>query len=170
VAGQVQAWLEKALARTAERRPAVVFSLDDVLLSNYARRKALDFAEPAVLSANLGLPPALLNPPLPALAPLLPLFAFARDHGAAVFIVSERPEIERAEVQDNLTRAGYEGWAAILLAPPGEEKQPVAGVKARLREIIESRGYAIVATVGSKEADLAGGHAEKGFLLPDPRY
>jgi acid phosphatase len=148
----------------------VVFSRDDVLLSNYARRKALDFAEPAVLSANLGLPPALLNPPLPALAPLLPLFAFARDHGAAVFIVSERPEIERAEVQDNLTRAGYEGWAAILLAPPGEEKQPVAGVKARLREIIESRGYAIVATVGSKEADLAGGHAEKGFLLPDPRY
>ena len=174
VAGQVRDWLAQVLARTpakpGEGRPAVVFGLDDVLLSNYARRKAMDFADPAVLGANLGLPPVLLNPPLPVLAPLLPVFTFARDQGLAVFVVSERPEIERAAVLENLTRAGYEGWTGIMLPPPGEETAPVASIKAKLREFLESRGFRIVANVGAKEADLAGGHAEKWFLLPDPGF
>ena len=170
VAAEARAWLTQVLARPSDRKPAVVFGLDDTLLSNYARLKSLDFAPPAALAESLNLPPALLSPPLPAIAPMQELFSFARDNGAAVFIVSERPESERQAVVENLYKAGYAGWAGLLLLPPGEERSPLASVKAKLRTFIEEHGGRIVANVGCREEDLAGGHAERTFRLPNPMY
>ena len=36
------------------------------------------------------------------------------------------------------------------------------------REKIEAAGYTIIANVGDPPSDLAGGHARRGFLLPNP--
>lgn len=170
VARQAREWLAASLARPGDRRPAVVFDLDDTLVSSYPWRKSLDFAEPAALARTLHLPPALLSPPLPAVEPVRDLFAFARDNGALVFVVSERPEADREAVIDTLYKAGYMGWAEIYLTPPGEGGAPVAEVKCKIRAFIESRGARILAAVGDHPEDLAGGHAERTFLLPNPMY
>ena len=42
--------------------------------------------------------------------------------------------------------------------------------KSRERARIERRGYTIVANVGDQDSDLAGGHAERAFKLPNPFY
>ena len=170
VATQAREWISQALAQPSERKAAVVFGLDDTLLSNYARLKSRDFARPDVLAGSLNLPKALLSSPLPATPAMQDLFAYARDHGAVVFIVADRPESERQEVVENLYKAGYAGWAGLLLLPPGEERAPLSEVKAKLRAFIEERGLRIVANVGCKDEDLAGGHAERTFRLPNPLY
>jgi hypothetical protein len=39
-----------------------------------------------------------------------------------------------------------------------------------VRERIEKDGYTIIANAGDQPSDLAGGHAEMTFLLPNPFY
>jgi acid phosphatase len=45
-----------------------------------------------------------------------------------------------------------------------------ADFKAPERAKIEARGYHIIENVGDQPSDLAGGHADRAFLLPDPFY
>jgi hypothetical protein len=45
-----------------------------------------------------------------------------------------------------------------------------ADFKAPQRAAIEGQGYTIIANIGDQPSDLAGGHAEQTFLLPDPFY
>ena len=42
--------------------------------------------------------------------------------------------------------------------------------KTSRRVDIENRGYAIIASVGDQKSDLAGGHAEMTFKIPNPFY
>ncbi|MGH6919121.1 MAG: HAD family acid phosphatase, partial [Geminicoccaceae bacterium] len=35
---------------------------------------------------------------------------------------------------------------------------------------IQAQGFTIVANMGDQPSDLAGGHAERTFLLPNPFY
>ncbi|CCE07932.1 exported hypothetical protein [Bradyrhizobium sp. STM 3843] len=50
-------------------------------------------------------------------------------------------------------------------SPPG-----VAHYKTSKRVDIESRGFTIIASIGDQKSDLAGGHAEMTFKLPNPFY
>jgi len=54
-----------------------------------------------------------------------------------------------------------------LKSPNGAE---AADYKAAERAKIEAQGYTIIANVGDQPSDLAGGHALRGFLLPNPFY
>ena len=38
------------------------------------------------------------------------------------------------------------------------------------RAALEGQGYRILANVGDQESDLAGGHADRSFKLPNPFY
>jgi len=46
----------------------------------------------------------------------------------------------------------------------------VADCKTSKRVDIENRGFAIIASIGDQKSDLAGGHAEMTFRLPNPFY
>jgi acid phosphatase len=45
-----------------------------------------------------------------------------------------------------------------------------ADFKAPQRAKIEAEGFTIIANMGDQPSDLAGAHAEKTFLLPNPFY
>ena len=42
--------------------------------------------------------------------------------------------------------------------------------KSGARAAIEQQGYRIIANVGDRYSDLAGGHEDVGFKLPNPFY
>ena len=94
----------------------------------------------------------------------------ARELGVAVFFITGRPESQRAATERNL-RAGRL-WR--LRRPcHGRRRRALrhaADFKAPRRAAIEAEGYTIVANVGDQPSDLAGGHAERAFLLPNPFY
>jgi HAD superfamily, subfamily IIIB (Acid phosphatase) len=56
------------------------------------------------------------------------------------------------------------------MVPEGARFASAADFKAPVRAAIERAGYTIIANMGDQPSDLAGGHAERTFLLPNPFY
>jgi hypothetical protein len=105
-----------------------------------------------------------------AIAPTLALYRSARASKVEVFFITGRPENQRAATERNLTSAGYTGYAHLYMVPDGAHFASAADFKAPIRAQIEQQGYTIVANMGDQPSDLAGGHAERTFLLPNPFY
>jgi hypothetical protein len=106
--------------------------------------------------------PGLTSPATPA---ILAVARQAKADGAAVFFVTARPEILGWQSEANLRAVGYP-FSGIYLRP-WFNTQPDADLKTAARTAIEARGYRIVANIGNSDTDLAGGHADRTFKLPD---
>src|ERR1700761_6368282 len=71
----------------------------------------------------------------------------------------------------NLKAAGYKDVAADHLYMRGVTPDTgVSDYKTSKRIDIENRGYTIIASLGDQKSDLAGGHAEMTFKIPNPFY
>lgn len=161
---------------SAARYPALVLDIDETALTNWEAIKANDFGY--IVNGPCAAPPEGpcgwtawdLLARAPALTPTLALFRRARALNVSVFFITGRPEAQRAATERNLRDAGYQGYAALYMKPPGVRYPSAADFKAPVRAAIEAAGYAIIANVGDQPSDLAGGHAQKTFLLPNPFY
>jgi predicted secreted acid phosphatase len=101
---------------------------------------------------------------------MLAVFKQARSLGVAVFFISGRDERQRAATIKNLRAVGFAGYQGLYLEANGARYASAADFKTPRRERIEKDGYTIIANVGDQPSDLAGGHAEMTFLLPNPFY
>jgi len=101
----------------------------------------------------------------PATPPVLALAKKAQSLGASVFIVTNRPDILQPWTSGNLSSVGY-SWTGLYMRPTFSS-DTAQTLKTNARIKIEGLGYTIVANVGNNDSDLAGGHAEKTFKLPD---
>lgn len=163
-------------------KPALVLDIDETSLSNWPQIKANDFGYftggpcRQLPDGPCGVYAWDRTAKAKAIGPTLELFKVARSTGVSVFFVTGRYEFERAATVENLRKAGYvdkdgrNGWAALIMRPAGTSTPSAADFKAPERAKIEMRGYTIIANVGDQASDLGGGHAERGFLLPDPFY
>lgn len=106
--------------------------------------------------------PGIYSPATPS---VLAVAEQAHNAGAAVIFVTARPEILRPLTVQNLSNAGYPD-DGLYMRPwfDGESDQ---SLKTAARTTIEGQGYTIVANIGNNDSDLAGGHAERTFKLPD---
>ncbi len=167
-------WL--ALRAPQVSKPALVLDIDETSLSNWDEIKANGFGH-----FNNGRCDSLPRGPCgfdawerleraPALAPTLRLYRRARQLGIAVFFITGRHADAAAETAANLRQAGYGNWDGLFLEPQGSRFASAADFKAPTRAAIETQGYTILASVGDQRSDLIGGHAERGFLLPNPFY
>jgi HAD superfamily, subfamily IIIB (Acid phosphatase) len=142
VAGQASAYLHDRLP--GQGRPAIVLDIDNTSLeSNYH--------------------PGLAD--VPAVAPVLQVAQYAAQHGATVFFVTGRIKLEDWINRYNLTQVGYQ-YADVYETDLGDLFD-LQKFKTAARTAIEAKGYTIVANLGNNDSDLAGGHAERTFKLPD---
>jgi hypothetical protein len=145
----------------SKHRPAVVLDIDETSLSNYTGLLASGFT-------TVG---NVINPVTAsgkAIQPTLALYRHARDRQLAVFFVTGRPPQIAAITALNLVNEGYDrGWDGLFTKPTDAGTEQF---KSSTRALIEARGYEIVANVGDQESDLDGGHADRGFKLPNPFY
>jgi predicted secreted acid phosphatase len=142
VAGQASAYLRDRLPGSG--RPAIVLDIDNTSLeSNYHPSPA----------------------EVPAVAPVLQVAQYAAQHGATVFFVTGRLKIEDWITRYNLTKVGYQ-YAGVYETDLGDLFN-LQKYKTAARADIEAKGYTIVANIGNNDSDLAGGHAERTFKLPD---
>jgi HAD superfamily, subfamily IIIB (Acid phosphatase) len=152
--GQKQWW---------NKKQAIVFDVDETLLSNYSAIVADGFVygpkSQAEATDEIGV----------AIKPSLDLFNLAKSKGITVFLITGRPEAQRAPTEDNLKREGFTDYKQAILKPAGFTGTTVA-YKSGARKAIEAQGYDIVANVGDQYSDLAGGYADAAFKLPNPFY
>ncbi|WP_336485969.1 HAD family acid phosphatase [Methylobacterium nigriterrae] len=175
VAARARAWIDER-ARQVER-PAIVFDVDDTALSNWEVILADDFGRvfggpcEALPEGPCGWVNWDLTGRSPVLRPALDLYRFARSQGVAVFFITGRDEPQRAATERNLSREGFTEYVRLEMVPfDAPRYASAADFKAPRRAAIEAEGYRIIANVGDQPSDLAGGHAERAFLLPNPFY
>lgn len=152
-----------ARAKPAEKL-AVVFDIDETTLTNLSLMQAYGYGyHPPTWDewVNRGKAPAII--------PVQTIYDNAVRHNVAVFFVTGRTEANRAGTEKNFREVGYETWTRIYFKPAGVP-QTTQQFKTATRKAIEAEGYTIVANIGDQDSDLAGGHAEKIFKLPNPFY
>ena len=141
-------------------KPAITLDIDETAISNYKYLAHADFKDigaaftPAILAAN--------SPPI---RPTLRLFNLAKRKGVAPFFITGR--VAKRPAARNLRRAGYSDWRRLIV---DRRLQPMIPYKSAARAKLEERGFRIIANVGDQESDLAGGHADRAFKLPNPFY
>jgi predicted secreted acid phosphatase len=173
VAAAAQAFVEQRAGEVS--KPALVLDIDETSLSNWPQLEANDFGYiPKGPCRNLPEGPCGslawdFTLRAKAIEPTLALFNAAKAKGVSVFFITGRRESERRVTAANLRAAGYHGWAGLVMREPND-KRSIADYKSGERAKIEVKGYLIIANMGDQPSDLAGGHAERGFLLPDPFY
>jgi hypothetical protein len=188
---EAQQWVAKRAPQL--NKPAIVLDIDETSLSNWKRIYTDDFAYiqngPCDFTKQheaCGDITWQRSEQAPAIEPTRDLYNFARCHQLAppcpaidVFFVTGRHESnERIDGKtptewtlENLRKAGYEGVSPDhLYMRPANSTGPVADYKAAARADIEKRGFTIIANIGDQDSDLAGGHAERTFKVPNPFY
>jgi hypothetical protein len=157
-------------------RPAVVFDIDDTLLSNWQVIRADDFGRviPGPCTDLPARPCGWREWDLLGIAPALPqsleIYQRAQELGASIFLITGRDEGQRDATQRNLEAAGYTGYTALIMPAQGAHYDSAVDFKAPQREQIEAQGYTIVANIGDQPSDLEGGFALETFKLPNPFY
>ena len=144
---------------------AIVFDIDETSLSNYSDMVDMNFG--GTLRQIMD---AEGNGTDLAIAPTLKLYRYAIDNHVAVFFVTGRTEPYRAATEKNLKSVGFTHWDGLSFKDENYKEKSVAPYKIHARSLIESQGYDIVLNVGDQQSDLTGGHADKGFKLPNPYY
>lgn len=173
VIAQARNWIDERAPKV--RQPAIVLDIDETTLSNWDEIRANGFGYipggpcDVLPKGPCGAGAWEKSARAPGFASTRALIEDAQARHVAVFFVTGRHEDERDATQDNLHRAGITNWAGLYLRPMTSHGY-AALYKAPVRERIERKGYTIVASLGDQPSDLAGGHAEKGFLLPNPFY
>ncbi len=165
--------------RAAEvAKPALVLDIDETSLSNWRVMLANDFGYiadgPCLIGGHgaCGQGAWELRAEAAPIGPTLDLFNAARAKGVAVFFITGRTDdpAKRAATARNLRRAGYHGWAGLVMRTTNERALSAQVYKTRRRAGIAAEGYSIIASVGDQDSDLDGGYAERTFKLPNPFY
>ncbi|NVN23633.1 acid phosphatase [Asaia siamensis] len=157
-------------------RPAVVLDIDETSLSNWPEIAANQFAYfregrcDTLPKGPCGVEAWEQTAKAEAFPAMLALYGMAQQHDVAVFFVTGRYEHERTETAQNLEASGYHNWAGLVLRTDGSHTASASDYKSAARQKIEQDGYHIIANIGDQPSDLAGGYAERGFLLPNPFY
>lgn len=167
VASRATRWIEqRAAARRAGERLAVVFDIDETVLSNYGHMHGEDFGyKPEVWAAWVARAEA------PAIEPVREVFRTARRLGVAVvFITGRRDPRDRAGTELNLAREGMGDYERLMMTPQDGRSLSAAARKVEMRRALATDGFTIIANLGDQQSDLVGGFAERGFKLPGPFY
>jgi predicted secreted acid phosphatase len=174
VTAAARAWIAERAPEVD--RPALVLDIDDTALTNWQVIVADDFGRifdgpcDNLPAGPCGWVAWDLRAATPAVAQTLALYDQARALDVAVFFITGRDESQRAATEQNLAAAGYDGYRQLYMEPAGAHYASAADFKAPQRAKIEAEGFTIIANMGDQPSDLAGGHAERTFLLPNPFY
>ncbi|GAA4827094.1 hypothetical protein GCM10025787_01110 [Saccharopolyspora rosea] len=157
---QARAYLDQRLDRGVPA-PAIVLDVDDTSLLTHPLTSSPDPDEAETAAAQAR---------LPAIGPTRDLARHAAQRGVGVFFVTARaddPGLRHATLV-NLRGQGYPDPAGLVMRPAADHGSSVERYKSGARADVERQGYRVLESLGDQYSDLDGGHAERGFKIPDP--
>ncbi len=152
-----------AVKKNASQPLAIIFDIDETVLSNWPNIKENNFAYNKV-SWDKWVESARAEPIIPAFK----LYQYAVAHGVTVFFITGREESLREPTAKNLEKAGYTHYKKLYLKE--NSKENTSEFKSHARKDIESQGFDITLSVGDQYSDLCGGYADELVKVPNPFY
>lgn len=146
-------------------KPAVVFDIDDTLVSWYGVNSAIDFGYDPAVNAQ-----AKQDCTTPKIKATASLFADAKRRGVDIFLITGRTEDERAVTEACLATLGLSGYRELILRGPNQQTETAKLFKSGARRDIEARGWDIALAIGDQVSDSSGGYTDGRFVLPNPMY
>jgi len=147
------------------RKPAIVFDIDDTVVSSYQRSKEIGFGFIDSLYRSW-----VAQAELPLISETKRLY----DHLVAchyhIIFISARPWYEKDVTIRNLKHKGFTVFDKIILRTPEMMHMTVKSYKSLMRKRLVMQGYTILASIGDQWSDLCGGYAEHLIKLPNPMY
>ena len=165
---------QKVDQNRGNQKLAVVYDIDETLLSNYDIIKlylsnllpmvtAMHDGKDFTFRYNKSLQPK-------AIAPMKELYNFSKKQkNVTIFIITGTRTPYKKFTVKKLHDAGFIGWKKLYLKPEGF-KGDAELYKTQVRKNITKEGYHIVFNIGDQKSDLIGGYAERDFKLPNPYY
>src|SRR3989338_2339096 len=132
VSHEAKAYLDQRLAATSsqpKKKLAIVYDIDETLLSNYKRIEKNDFGAPLFYVIQ-----SLKSADAQPIQPMLDLYNYAQAKSVTQFFVTGRQEDLRPCTIKNLQQAGYSGWKKLYLEPAGAHYKSAADFKAEVRK------------------------------------
>lgn len=155
---------QRAARRSSTEKLAVILDVDETMLSNYEHLLDSDFGYVAndftawVQTAKA-----------PAIPGTLRLYNESQRLGISIFIITGRPESQRAVTEQDLREHGYDGWQQLAMRPDVHGVETIGHFKATVRGQIAAKGYTLALSVGDQWSDLRGKpEAEFSVKYPDP--
>ncbi|GHF80978.1 HAD family acid phosphatase [Streptomyces sp. NRRL_ISP-5395] len=146
VVAEARPWIEARSESAGSEKQAIVLDIDNTALETHFH--------------------PFWELPTPAAGDVRELARYADARGVAVFFVTARPGIIHSLTDWNLKKAGYPVDGLYVRSLP-DLFEEVSAYKTEQRAAIEAKGYKIIANIGNNTTDIVGGHAERGFKLPD---
>ena len=146
-------------------RPAIVFDIDDTLLSWYEVYKKNGFA-PTTAQWDQ----AEANCTTPVIAPVVRLYNYAKSRGVTPVLITGRSEPARTITQACLAKRGISDYGQLIMRSPAEESMTAAEYKLQQRKALAAQGWDLTLTIGDQFSDSAGDVPLGRFVLPNPLY
>jgi len=167
VSGWVLEWVEERVEKAKpDERLAIVLDIDETVLSNYAHMDERDFGYVRDVWVEW-----IARAEGTAIEPMKAVYDQARELGVAIIFLTSRVDPDEKDgTLLNLENQGM-GEYERLIFKIGKGIASTAAERKRIRRAeLEEEGWTIIASVGDQGSDLAGGHAERIFKLPNPFY
>lgn len=141
---------------------AIVFSLDDTILSQYNYAMESDFSLLEGISNKWK-----MDAKVPPLNPIIDLYNFAKSKKLSVFIITNRGIDLKESTLQNLNLVGINDYNEIFFIPNNKSYSTLQEFKTQIRKNITESGYTIIVNIGDQSSDLKGGFAEMTYKLPN---
>ena len=147
------------------KNSAVVFDIDETVLSNYEHTKELGFGYVYGLYEKW-----LRRGEAKAIPETKRFYNWLAQKNIKVIFLTGRHAEDFASTKKNLLREGFTNFDTLIVSSPQNKKIAAAEWKALERERLTKNGYEIIACVGDQWSDMVGGFTGVKIKLPNYLY
>ncbi|MBI9071828.1 MAG: HAD family acid phosphatase [Melioribacteraceae bacterium] len=171
--GQYENELNKIVSETLDQlneielpgNPAVIFDVDETVLSNYSYIKELGFGYKHDLWQNW-----LKESKATAINPTKQIYKWCIDNNIKVVFLTGRSKDVYQQTYRNLLLQGFTEIEKLICRSASELKLSATEFKSNQRKTLSDSGYNIIATIGDLNSDLAGDNTGLKVKLPNYLY
>ncbi|HEX2869204.1 MAG TPA: HAD family acid phosphatase [Ignavibacteriales bacterium] len=144
---------------------AIVFDIDETVLSNYPVIKSMDFGYVTDLWNKW-----ILEAKAPAIDEVKDLYNYLAGRKFHIIFISGRTRAQYDATYKNLKEAGYATFDTLIVRPDNMLKAPAENFKSIERIVLTNMGYRIEGCVGDQWSDLKGAYTGIKVKLPNYLY
>lgn len=150
---------------SAKKGDAIVFDVDETILSNYAYIKSIDFGYNRQLWDKY-----LLNINADPIEQTVKFYKAALEKNYSIIFLTARTHDSYEHTLENLRTRGIEVFDTLICRTRELEDAPASEFKQDERKLLTESGYNIFMCVGDQDSDLLGDNTGIKIKLPNKLY